>query len=157
MKTPLMNRRPGAPTRPPRRQRRRPRDERGVVGVWTLLMATGLFLVLLGLVVDGGTALSDRLEAKRAAEQAARGAADELAFSGVRSGTDAIAAEASTARARQLLAEAGWTGTVAITGTTVRVTVTGPPTRTRFLATVGVESFPVIVHGTAIAITGPDG
>ncbi|MEO7844371.1 MAG: pilus assembly protein TadG-related protein [Nocardioides sp.] len=128
-----------------------------MVGVWTLLMATGLFLVLLGLVVDGGTAINDRLEAKRAAEQAARGAADELSASGVRSQNDTIAVAASAARAQYLLTEAGWTGTVTITGTTVRVRVSGPPTRTRFLAAVGVSSFPVTVHGTATAITGPDG
>ena len=137
--------------------RPRRRGERGAVGVWTLMLASGVFVVLLGLVVDGGTAIDDRLGAKRAAEQAARGAADELAASGVRSQNDAIDAERAAARARELLGESGWTGTVAITGATVRVRVTGPPTTTTFLSAIGVRSFPVDVHGTATGITSPDG
>ena len=39
---------------------RAPRDERGVVSVWTIFMASGVFLILLGLVYDGGNAMNSR-------------------------------------------------------------------------------------------------
>ena len=70
------------------RRLRTRRDERGVVSTWTILMASGVFLVLLGLVYDGGNAMNQRIAAHRAAEQAARAAADEMR--GVRDGTEGI-------------------------------------------------------------------
>lgn len=85
----------------------------GAAGVWLLLVALGIFPLVLGMVVDGGTAVEDRVSGKRAAEQAARGAADELSVGAVRSGSDAVSADRAAARAHQLLGDAGWTGTVA--------------------------------------------
>ena len=135
----------------------RRRAEIGAAGVWTLLVALGMFPLVLGMVVDGGTAIGDRVSAKRAAEQAARAGADELSVGAVRSGRDAVDADRAAARARRLLAQSGWKGDVAVSGATVRVTVTGPPTKTKFLTLMGVTSFPVTVTGAATAITGPDG
>lgn len=145
------------PERRGRAMRTRRRGQDGAAGVWLLLIALGIFPMVLGMVVDGGTAVEDRVSAKRAAEQAARGAADELSVAAVRSGNDVVSAEQAAARARKLLGDAGWTGTVTVRGTTVTVSVTGPPTRTKFLNVVGVTSFPVRVTGTATAITSPDG
>ena len=82
--------------RPLMRRLRSRRDERGVISTWTILTASGVFLVLLGLVYDGGNAMNERIEAHRAAEQAARAAADEMR--GVRDGNEGI--NESTARAR---------------------------------------------------------
>jgi Flp pilus assembly protein TadG len=134
-----------------RSQRRR--DERGVVSAWTILMASGVFLVLLGLVYDGGNAMNRRIEAHRAAEQAARAGADEMR--GVRDGAEGINQATATARAQEILRQAGWTGAVSINGLDVTVTVTGRSDNA-FLTVLGFENFPVHETGTATSITGPN-
>jgi Flp pilus assembly protein TadG len=127
-------------------------DEDGVASVWTVLSASGVFLLLLGLVFDGGSAVDARAEAKRAAEQAARAGADEL--QGVRSHQESVDTHAAQARARQVLAQAGWTGTVTVNGLDVTVTITDTSDNV-FLGAVGLPSFPVDVTGSATSITGP--
>lgn len=129
------------------------RDERGVISVWTIMMASGVFLILLGLVYDGGNAMNERIEAHRAAEQAARAAADEMR--GVRDGTEGINQATATARANQVLSQAGWSGTVRIEGLDVTVRVTGKSDNA-FLSVIGFPSFPVDETGTATSITGPN-
>jgi Flp pilus assembly protein TadG len=120
--------------------------------VWTVLSASGVFLLLLGLVFDGGSAVDARAEAKRAAEQAARAGADEL--QGVRSHQESVNSHAAQARARQVLAHAGWTGTVTVNGLDVTVTITDSSDNV-FLGAIGLPSFPVDVTGSATSITGP--
>ena len=139
-------------TRLVRRLRSR-RDERGVISVWTLLTASGVFVVLLGLVYDGGNVMNERIEAHRVAEQAARAAADELR--GVRDGTEGINPATATARANQILQRAGRHGTVHIEGLDVTVRVTGRSDNA-FLGAIGFRSFPVDETGTATSITGPN-
>jgi Flp pilus assembly protein TadG len=129
------------------------RDERGVVSTWTILMASGVFLVLLGLVYDGGNAMNNRIAAHRAAEQAARAAADEMR--GVRDGAAGINQATATARANQILAQAGRHGTVSIDGLDVTVRVIGRSDNA-FLNAIGFDSFPVDETGTATSITGPN-
>jgi len=129
------------------------RDERGVISVWTIMMASGVFLILLGLVYDGGNAMNERIEAHRAAEQAARAAADEMR--GVRDGAEGINRATATARANQVLSQAGWSGTVRIEGLEVTVRVTGRSDNA-FLGVIGFPSFPVDETGTATSITGPN-
>ena len=140
-------------TAPIIRRLSRRRDERGVVSTWTILMASGVFLVLLGLVYDGGNAMNNRIAAHRAAEQAARAAADEMR--GVRDGTEGINQATATARANQILAQTGWNGTVTIDQLDVTVRVTGKSDNA-FLNVLGFESFPVDETGTATSITGPN-
>jgi Flp pilus assembly protein TadG len=130
----------------------RSRDERGVAAVWTLLSAAGVFVLLLGLVFDGGSVIDARLEAKRAAEQAARAGADELR--GARSGVEGVDADAAAARAQEMLRRAGWSGTVHVQGTRVHVTATGAEP-TVFLGVLGIDRLPVGETGTATAVTGP--
>lgn len=133
--------------------RGRRHDERGVVSVWTVLTASGVFLLLLGLVYDGGNAIDARVEAHRAAEQAARAAADQM--QGIRDENEGINLPAAKARATQILNQAGWSGTVIVTGLDVTVTVTGKSENT-FLNVIGIKSFPVEVTGTATSISGPN-
>ena len=130
----------------------RARDERGVAAVWTLLSAASVFVLLLGLVFDGGNVIDARLEAKRAAEQAARAGADELR--GTRSGVESVDAETAAARAQEILRRAGWSGTVQVRGLQVRVTATGGEP-TVFLGVLGIHRLPVNETGSATAITGP--
>ena len=126
--------------------------EAGAAAVWTLLAASGVFLLLLGLVYDGGNAVDAHLEAKRAAEQAARAGADELR--GARSGSEYVDAESAAARARQLLRGTGWSGTVRVTDLTVVVHVVGSEP-TVFLGAIGIDRFRVEESGSATAVTGP--
>ena len=130
-----------------------PRDERGVVSVWTIFMASGVFLVLLGLVYDGGNAMNNRISAHRSAEQAARAAADEMR--GVRDGAEGINQATAVQRANQVLAQAGWQGSVSINGLDVSVQVTGKSDNA-FLGVIGFKSFPIDETGTATSITGPN-
>lgn len=143
----------GMATRGQHRARRRGRNERGVISVWTILIASGVFLLLLGLVYDGGNAMNERIEAHRAAEQAARAAADEMR--GIRDGTEGINRQTAITRANQILSQAGWTGTVSIDGVAVTVRVRGRSDN-MFLDRIGFASFPVNVTGTATSITGPN-
>ena len=55
--------------------------------MWTMIIVTTAFVGLMGLVGGGGELINERVEAKRAAEQAARAGADELSASAVRSGS----------------------------------------------------------------------
>ncbi len=135
---------------------RRPRDERGAAAVWTLIITTTAFVALLGLVGGGGELINERVEAKRAAEQAARAGADELSVAAVRSGTDAVDAGEAIARAQRVLHRAGWTGTVRVQGSKVIVTATG--TRNpEFLGLLGVGAIRIRETGSADAISTPDG
>jgi Flp pilus assembly protein TadG len=110
-------------------------------------------LVLLGLVYDGGSAVDARVEAHRAAEQAARAAADQM--QGVRDENEAINLSAARTRANQILTQSGWSGTVTVKGLDVTVRVTGKSENT-FLGVIGIKSFPVDVMGTATSISGPN-
>lgn len=140
----------------PSRHRRRRHDERGVAAVWTMIIATTAFLGLLGLVGGGGELVNDRVQAKRVAEQAARAGADELSTAAIRSGTDRVDAGSAIRRAQAILRQAGWSGTVTVTGSRVAVTATG--TRSpQFLHLLGVRAIRLRETGTADAISTPDG
>jgi Flp pilus assembly protein TadG len=133
---------------------RRRRDERGAAA-WTLIITTTAFVALLGLVGGGGELINERVEAKRAAEQAARAGADQLSVSAIRSGTDTIDAGDAIARANGVLHQAGWTGTVRVQGSKVIVTATG--TRSpEFLGLLGVGAIRISETGSADAISTPD-
>ena len=114
-------------------------------------MATA-FTVLLGLVVDGGNVLDARLDASRAAAQAARVGADALSQSSLRNGRDRVDVANATARARSYLRSAGMNGTTTVRGDSVSVTVRGR-SKTQILGVLGIRSFPVEETQTAVAIT----
>lgn len=132
-------------------------DERGAAAVWTLIIAATAFVALLGLVGGGGELINEQIEAKRAAEQAARAGADELSAAGVVHGqTDRVDTGAAIARANGVLHQAGWSGTVRINGSKVVVTATGTRS-TQFLRLLGVGSMTIRETGSANAISTPDG
>ncbi len=131
---------------------RRSRDQRGSVSIWALLLTSGAFTVLLGLVVDGGYAIDARLDAARVAGQAARLGADQLSSGSVRAGGDAVNAAAARQRVHRYLSEAGHHGTVAVQGDRVTVTITGT-SPVRILGVLGVHGFPVKESATAEGIT----
>ena len=117
------------------------RNERGSASIWAILVISGAFTVLLGLVVDGGRVMDARIAASRAAAQAARVGADSLSSASVRSGHDAISVEAAKARAQNYLHDAGMSGAVSVSGDTVTVTVTGA-SETQILGVIGIAVLP---------------
>lgn len=134
----------------------RRRDERGAAAAWTLILTTTAFVALLGLVGGGGELINERVEAKRAAEQAARAGADELSASAVRSGSDKVDSGAAIARAKGVLRQAGWAGSVRVNGSDVTVTASGTR-EPRFLGLLGVRAIQIRETGSADAISTPDG
>jgi Flp pilus assembly protein TadG len=137
------------------RRRREPSKDRGSAAIWALLVTATAFTLLLGLVVDGGRVIDARLEASRAAAQAARIGTDALAASSVRNGHDRVDVTAAVTRAQAYLHQAGMRGTVQVRGDAVSVTVTGR-SATRILGVVGIDSFPIEETQTARAITEQD-
>lgn len=131
------------------------RDERGSASIWAILVIAGAFTVLLGLVVDGGRVIDERVAASRAAAQAARAGADALSAASVRNGSDAVDAEAARARAQSYLRDAGMDGTVSVAGDTVTVRVTAE-SENQILGVIGVTSFPIDETESARAITEED-
>lgn len=131
-------------------------DERGVAAVWLLIVASTAFVALVGLVGGGGELINAQVNARRAAEQAARAGADELSEASLRSGTDSVNAGAAIARAKKILRDAGWSGSVQVQGSKVTVTATGTR-RPTFLLLLGVTSVHISETGSADAISGPDG
>lgn len=124
--------------------------------MWTMIIATTAFVALMALVGGGGELINERVEAKRAAEQAARAGADELSASAVRSGTDQVDAGAAIARASSVLHQAGWSGSVNVQGSRVVVTVTDSRSP-QFLSLIGVGAIQINQTGSADAISTPDG
>jgi Flp pilus assembly protein TadG len=128
------------------------RDERGSASIWAILVIAGAFTVLLGLVVDGGRVIDERVAASRAAAQAARAGADALSAASVRNGSDAVDAEAARSRAQSYLQDAGMDGTVSVAGDTVTVRITAE-SENQVLGVIGVTSFPIDETESARAIT----
>lgn len=132
-------------------------DERGAAAVWTLIIASTAFVALLGLVGGGGELVNDHVAAKRAAEQAARAGADELSQAAVvHDSTDRVNVGDAIARAKQVLQQAGWSGTVQVNGSEVTVTATGTR-EPQFLRLLGVGVVQIQETGSANAISTPNG
>jgi Flp pilus assembly protein TadG len=127
--------------------------ERGSAALFVAIIAVAL-LAAVGLVVDGGYALADRQAASDAAEQAARAGADQVSANSLRAGGPArLNTTRAIAAADSILAELGRTGTVAVEGDEVTVTVT-IVRRTTILSAVGVTTLTVTGHATARGVPG---
>lgn len=129
-----------------------PVGEAGSASAWALIVMATAFTALLGLVVDGGNVIDARLNASRAAAQAARVGADALSQASLRNGHDSVDTAIATARARSYLHAAGMNGTTTVQGQTVSVTVRDRA-KTQILGVLGISSFPVQETQTAVAIT----
>lgn len=129
------------------------RDEHGMLTLYTAIITIG-FLVLCGLVIDGGYVLAGRRRAIDEANGAARAGAEALAQSDYRAGGDiTLDPGAAEAAARNFLAAAGHTGTVTVTGQEVTVqTSFGQPTA--LLGIIGIRSVTVTGRGQARAVPG---
>lgn len=119
-------------------------DERGSVSVLVAVLAIA-FLMVAGLALDGGRKLGALAEARDLADNAARAGAQAVDTDTYQlTGTPALHPADAEQAALAYLAATGHTGTVAVDGSTVTVTVS-LSVPTRFLPG------PFVVHATESA------
>lgn len=106
-----------------RRLRRAAHDDRGSVTVWTI-GATAACILILGLVVDGGTMLRARSDAFALAAASARAGAQQLDGDAAVEGRPVLDPNAARQAALDYLAAHDATGTVTVTAESITVTVT---------------------------------
>jgi hypothetical protein len=124
--------------------------EAGMVTAFVVIFTVAL-LVMAGLVLDGGLALSAKVRAIDDAQAAARAGAQAINIPLYRStGQITLDPTEASADAEQYLAQAGQTGTVTVNGdqVTVTITVTQP---TQLLSLAGIHHLTVSGSGTATA------
>lgn len=112
-------------------------DDAGQAAVMVIIIALG-FLVLLGLVSDGGMVLAQRRDLQGLADGAARAGAEEVDQAVLRnSGVTQIDPAAAQARVAAYLQAAGFTGTSQVTpganDVSVQLTETDPVMFAKFL------------------------
>ena len=95
-------------------------DDDGAIAAFVVLIMVGL-LALLGLVVDGGTAITAHQAAQVEAEQAARAGAGAVSVDGLRAGLIQLDGPAAVAAAQRFMAAAGHPGTADVVGGVVNV------------------------------------
>ncbi|HUA96280.1 MAG TPA: pilus assembly protein TadG-related protein [Acidimicrobiales bacterium] len=122
----------------------------GMVTAFVVIFAVAL-LVMAGLVLDGGLALSAKVRAIDDAQAAARAGAQAINIPLYRS-TGQITLDPAEARAdvEQYLARAGQSGTVTVNGDQVMVTITVTQ-HTQLLSLAGIDHLTVSGSGTATA------
>jgi Flp pilus assembly protein TadG len=130
------------------------RDERGAAAAFVVLFTLAL-LAAAGLVIDGGYALAGKRAAMNDAEQAARAGADALNQGALRDGTIQVDPGKAVMAAQNYLSSIDATGTVAVHGGEVTVTVTAQQD-TKILTAVGVGSIPIKATATALSIDQDD-
>lgn len=119
--------------------RRRVRDDRGAVTALTASVLAG-FVVMFGLVVGGAEVLQARSDAFGAAAGAARAGAQELEEAAVVQGVVELDPASAVTAAQDYLAARGATGSVAVSGTDVTVTVTDSVTIPHLGDVIGVSA-----------------
>jgi len=134
--------------------RRRPirSGQDGSISAFVVLLLVAC-MALLGLVVDGGSALSARQSAADEAEQAARAGAGALSVEALRSGSLRLDPTAAVASAELFASVAGHPGTASVAGgvVTVRVSYRVP---TEILGIIGISSLPVSAVASAVDVRG---
>jgi Flp pilus assembly protein TadG len=129
-----------------------PRDQNGSISAFVVLLLVAL-VVLLGLVVDGGSALSARQSAADEAEQAARAGAGALSVQALRAGSLQLDPAAAVAAAESFTAAAGHPGTASVSGGVVTVQI-HYRVATVVLGIVGIQSLPVSAVAAATDLQG---
>jgi hypothetical protein len=124
--------------------------EAGMVTAFVVIFTAAL-LIMAGLVLDGGLALSAKVRAIDDAQAAARAGAQAINIPLYRATGQIILDPAqATTDAEEYLTQAGQTGTVTVNGdqVTVTITVTQP---TQLLSLAGIDHLTVSGSGTATA------
>jgi hypothetical protein len=130
----------------------RGRGDDGAIAAFVLLVLVGL-VALLGLVVDGGAALTARQAAEAEAEQAARAGAGAVSVDALRSGYVQIDPVAATAAAERFTVASGHPGTASVAGGVVTVRISYL-VATDVLGIVGVDRMRVSAVASAVDVNG---
>jgi hypothetical protein len=127
-------------------------DESGVLTAFVLLLLVA-FMALVGLVVDGGAALTAHQAAEVEAEQAARTGAGAISEDALRAGIVQLDAPAAVRAAEQATALSGHRGTATVDGgvVTVRIRYVIP---TAVLGIIGIPSLSVTAAASAENLHG---
>ena len=128
------------------------RDQDGSISAFVALLLVAL-IVVLGLVVDGGSALSARQAAADEAEQAARAGAGALSVQALRAGSLQLDPAAAVAAAESFTAEAGHPGIATVSHDVVTVVIHFR-VGTEVLGIVGIHSLPVSATASAADLQG---
>jgi Flp pilus assembly protein TadG len=110
-------------------------------------------LVLMGLVIDGGSAISAQQSAFDEAQQAARAGAGALSVDALRAGSLQIDQQAAVTTAEAFTVAAGHPGTATVSGGAVRVEI-HYRIATDILSIVGITSMPVSASASAVDVAG---
>jgi Flp pilus assembly protein TadG len=137
-----------------RRRGRRDRrvSESGSVSAFVVLLLVAIF-ALMGLVIDGGSAIAARQAATDEAEQAARAGAGALSVDALRSGSVQIDPSAAAATAEAFTVAAGHRGTAVVSAGVVTVEV-HYRIRTDILGMIGITTLPVSGSASAVDVRG---
>ena len=127
-------------------------NENGGLTVFMAVVAVGL-MSLLGLVVDGGRAISEQQTLSMEAEQAARAGAGQLSEKGLRDSTLNIDPPSAMRSAQEYLARVGVSGTVGIVGQSVTVKISSK-CPSDILGLVGVAGIEVRATSTVTNVHG---
>jgi Flp pilus assembly protein TadG len=124
----------------------------GSISAFVALLLVAVF-VLMGLVVDGGSALSARQAAADEAEQAARAGAGALSVDALRLSSVQIDQAEAVDAAEEFTVAAGHPGTATASSDTVNVQI-HYRIRTDVLGIVGIDSLPVSASASAVDVQG---
>lgn len=131
------------PTTKPERRR-----DTGSATAFIVIMTIAL-IVVAGLVLDGGLALSAKATAMDVAQAAARDGADQLNLTEYRNGADPLIDPAAAERAAETwIREAGYSGTASADSDSITVTVHTTQS-TQLLSIVGVNQLRLSASATA--------
>jgi Flp pilus assembly protein TadG len=128
------------------------RSDDGSVTAFVALLLVAM-LVLMGLVIDGGSAINAQQSALDEAQQAARAGAGALSVDALRGGSVQIDQQAAVAVADAFTVAAGHPGTATVSGGVVRVEV-HYRVATDILSIVGITTLPVSASASAVDVAG---
>jgi Putative Flp pilus-assembly TadE/G-like len=126
--------------------------EDGSVSAFVALLLVALF-VLMGLVLDGGSAIRAGQSATDEAEQAARAGAGALSVDALRSGSVQIDQTNAVKAAELFTVAAGHPGTATVSGNTVSVEI-HYRIPTEVLGIVGIGTLAVSASASAVDLSG---
>jgi hypothetical protein len=127
-------------------------SDRASITAFVALMLVAL-MALLGLVVDGGSAMTAQQAAAVEAEQAARAGAGALSIDALRAGSLQIDQSRAVAAAQQFMVAAGHPGTATASAGVVRVVVRYR-IPTEVLGVIGIRTLAVSASASATDVQG---
>jgi Flp pilus assembly protein TadG len=127
-------------------------SQEGSISAFVVLFLIALF-ALMGMVLDGGSALAARQSATDEAEQAARAGAGALSIDSLRSGSVELDQAAAVEAAEQFTVVAGHPGIATVAGGTVTVQIRYR-IPTQVLGIIGVTTLPVVASASAVDVEG---